>query len=101
MEEKAELESRYQRDICRETQLLEDFEWKLHEIERDYKNKIAESERQSEEKIKNEMAAQLQQLMEDKRSIDEQLNQVDHYFTIIISLLSLVIVILCLNYYLQ
>lgn len=76
LEEKAEMESKMIRDASRETQLLDDFEWKLGEIEKDYKKKLVEAEKSVEERVKKEMATEFQQLMDDKRDIDEKLEQV-------------------------
>ncbi len=67
------------RDASRESQLLDDFEWKLGEIEREYKKKLAEVEKATEERVKKEMAAENQQLLEDKRDIDEKLAEVSDY----------------------
>lgn len=67
------------RDASRESQLLDDFEWKLGEIEREYKKKLAEVEKATEERVKKEMAAENQQLLEDKRGIDEKLAEVSDY----------------------
>lgn len=64
------------RDASRESQLLDDFEWKLGEIERDYKKKLLECEKAVEERVKKEMAAEFQQLVDDKRDIDEKLTEV-------------------------
>lgn len=76
LEEKAEIESKMLRDASRESQLLDDFEWKLGEIEREYKKKLTEVEKATEERVKKEMAAENQQLIEDKRDIDEKLAEV-------------------------
>ena len=76
LEEKAEIESKMLRDASRESQLLDDFEWKLGEIERDYKKKLAEAEKSAEERFKKEMAIDYQKLVDDKRDIDEKLTQV-------------------------
>lgn len=76
LEEKAEVEAKMLRDASRESQLLDDFEWKLGEIEREYKKKLTEAEKATEERVKNEMAAEYQQLMDDKRDIDEKLAEV-------------------------
>lgn len=76
LEEKAEIEAKMLRDASRESQLLDDFEWKLGEIERDYKKKLAETERATEERVKKEMEVEYQQLIEDKRDIDEKLAEV-------------------------
>ena len=76
LEEKAEIESKMLRDASRESQLLDDFEWKLGEIERDYKKKLAEAEKSAEERFKNEMAIEYQKLVDDKRDIDEKLTEV-------------------------
>ena len=76
MEEKAELESKMLRDASRESQLLDDFEWKLGEIERDYKKKVTEAEKATEDRVKREMAVEFQQLIDDKRDIDEKLSEV-------------------------
>ena len=68
--------------------MLDDFEWKLGEIERDYKKKIAETEKTVEERVKNDMTAQHQQLIDDKNTIDEKLSEVHstnliiHFFKI-------------------
>lgn len=64
------------RDASRESQLLDDFEWKLGEIEREYKKKLVETEKSAEERFKNEMAMEYQKLVEDKRDIDEKLTEV-------------------------
>ena len=78
LEEKAEVESKMLRDASRESQLLDDFEWKLGEIERDYKKKVAEAEKAAEERIKREMAAEYQRLIDDKQDIDKKLNEVGY-----------------------
>lgn len=65
------------RDASRESQLLDDFEWKLGEIEREYKKKLTENEKAVEERVKKEMAAEYQQLLDDKRDIDEKLAEVN------------------------
>lgn len=64
------------RDASRESQLLDDFEWKLGEIERDYKKKVTEAEKATEDRVKREMAVEFQQLIDDKRDIDEKLSEV-------------------------
>lgn len=76
LEEKAEIESKMLRDASRESQLLDDFEWKLGEIERDYKKKVTEAEKAAEERIKKEMAAEYQQMIDDKQDIDKKLTEV-------------------------
>lgn len=76
MEEKAELESKMLRDASRESQLLDDFEWKLGEIEKDYKKKVIEAEKAAEDRVKQEMAVEYQQIIDDKRDLDEKLNAV-------------------------
>ena len=76
LEEKAEIESKMLRDASRESQLLDDFEWKLGEIERDYKKKVAEAEKAAEERVKKEMAAEYQQMIDDKQDIDKKLTEV-------------------------
>ncbi len=76
LEEKAEIESKMLRDASRESQLLDDFEWKLGEIERDYKKKLVEAEKSAEERFKNEMAIEYQKLVDDKRDIDAKLTEV-------------------------
>jgi len=76
LEEKTELESKMLRDASRESQLLDDFEWKLGEIERDYKKKVTEAEKATEDRVKREMAVEFQQLIDDKRDIDEKLSEV-------------------------
>ena len=63
------------RDASRESQLLDDFEWKLGEIERDYKKKVTEAEKATEDRVKREMAVEFQQLIDDKRDIDEKLSE--------------------------
>lgn len=63
-------------DGSRQTQMLDDFEWKLGEIERDYKKKIADTEKAVEERVRNEMTAQYQQIIDDKNTIDEKLSEV-------------------------
>ncbi|XP_057378319.1 tax1-binding protein 1 homolog isoform X2 [Daphnia carinata] len=78
LEEKAEIESKMLRDASRESQLLDDFEWKLGEIEREYKKKLVETEKSAEERFKNEMAMEYQKLVEDKRDIDEKLTEIAH-----------------------
>ena len=78
LEEKAEVESKMLRDASRESQLLDDFEWKLGEIERDYKKKVAEAEKAAEERIKREMAAEYQRLIDDKQDIDKKLTEVGY-----------------------
>lgn len=64
------------RDASRESQLLDDFEWKLGEIEKDYRKKLADAEKATEERVKKEMAAEYQQFLDDKRNIDEKLAEV-------------------------
>ncbi len=76
LEEKAEIESKMLRDASRESQLLDDFEWKLGEIERDYKKKVAEAEKAAEERVKKEMAVEYQQMIDDKQDIDKKLTEV-------------------------
>ena len=76
LEEKAELESRTARDCSRESQLLEDFEWKLREIERDYKKRMMDAEKVTEERVRGQMAAEWQKLIDDKKGVDEKLNEV-------------------------
>ncbi|XP_046455330.1 trichohyalin-like isoform X5 [Daphnia pulex] len=78
LEEKAEIESKMLRDASRESQLLDDFEWKLGEIERDYKKKLVEAEKSAEERFKNEMAIEYQKLVDDKRDIDAKLTEIAH-----------------------
>ena len=80
LEEKADLEAQLLQDASRQTQLLDDFEWKLGEIERDCKKKIVDAEKAVEERIRKEMAAEYQQLVDDKRDIDEKLNEVNICF---------------------
>lgn len=70
------MEAKMLRDASRETQLLDDFEWKLGEIEKDYKKKLTEAEKTTEERVKKEMAAEYQQLVDDKKDIDEKLAEV-------------------------
>ena len=64
------------RDASRESQLLDDFEWKLGEIEKDYKKKVIEAEKAAEDRVKQEMAVEYQQIIDDKRDLDEKLNAV-------------------------
>ncbi|XP_042219491.1 mucin-17-like isoform X2 [Homarus americanus] len=64
----------------REQQLMEDFEWKLREMEKDHKKKVEERERKAEERInamrnlvESELADSLIKVAEDRRIADEQL----------------------------
>ncbi|XP_042240297.1 golgin subfamily A member 6-like protein 22 [Homarus americanus] len=69
----------------REQQLMEDFEWKLREMEKDHKKKVEERERKAEERInamrnlvESELADSLIKVAEDRRIADEQLAEVGH-----------------------
>ena len=76
MQEKADIEGQIERNSLQEAQLLEDFEWKLGEIERDYRKKIADAEKKTEDRVRQEMAAEFQKLVDDRKDVDEQLNEV-------------------------
>lgn len=77
LQEKADIEAQIERNSLQEAQLLDDFEWKLGEIERDYKKKIADAEKRTEERVRSEMAAELQKLIDDRKDVDDQLNEVN------------------------
>ncbi|XP_050712801.1 trichohyalin-like isoform X3 [Eriocheir sinensis] len=69
----------------REQQLMEDFEWKLREMEKDHKKKMEERDRKAEERIsavrnmvESELADSLIKVAEDRRVADEQLMEVGH-----------------------
>ncbi|KAK4292200.1 hypothetical protein Pmani_035010 [Petrolisthes manimaculis] len=70
---------------AREQQLMEDFEWKLREMEKDHKKKLEERDRKAEERItamrnmvESELADSLIQVAEDRRVADEKLAEVGH-----------------------
>ncbi|XP_069167160.1 trichohyalin isoform X6 [Procambarus clarkii] len=72
-------------NTAREQQLLEDFEWKLREMEKDHKKKLEERDRKAEERIRatrtsveSELADSLTRVAEDRRLADQQLTEVGH-----------------------
>lgn len=82
MEEKRSIQERWERDFeklrtvntGREQQLLDDFEWKLREVEQSCKRRLEEKDKAAEEKIKEAFRS-----VEDKvKSAEAQLNEVVH-----------------------
>ncbi|XP_076056387.1 uncharacterized protein LOC143034339 [Oratosquilla oratoria] len=72
-------------NTSREQQLLEDFEWKLREMEKEHKKKMDEKERMCEERlgevrsmVESELADSLTKLSEDRRIADEKMQEVIH-----------------------
>ncbi|XP_066972133.1 trichohyalin-like isoform X7 [Macrobrachium rosenbergii] len=69
----------------REQQLMEDFEWKLREIEKEHKKKLEEKDRMAEERlnavrnlVESELAESITKVAEDRRLADEKLAEVGH-----------------------
>ncbi|XP_068234835.1 uncharacterized protein [Palaemon carinicauda] len=69
----------------REQQLMEDFEWKLREIEKEHKKKLEEKDRMTEERInavrnlvESELAESITKVAEDRRLADEKMVEVGH-----------------------
>ncbi|XP_063885721.1 trichohyalin-like isoform X7 [Scylla paramamosain] len=92
-QEREDLISTFEKEIqnmttmnsTREQQLMEDFEWKLREMEKDHKKKMEERDRKAEERIsavrnmvESELADSLIKVAEDRRVADEQLMEVGH-----------------------
>nr|XP_053646368.1 rootletin-like isoform X2 [Cherax quadricarinatus] len=80
-----ELQNMNTMNSTREQQLMEDFEWKLREMEKDHKKKLEERDRKAEERItamrnivESELADSLIKVAEDRRIADEQLAEVGH-----------------------
>ncbi|KAK2712317.1 hypothetical protein QYM36_011115 [Artemia franciscana] len=77
-EEKLELEAKINMNASRETQLLEDFEWKLHEIERDYKSKVSDAEAKGEERVRQELLEERKTILDERKRVEDQLKEVLH-----------------------
>ncbi|XP_071542005.1 uncharacterized protein [Panulirus ornatus] len=80
-----ELQNMNTRNSNREQQLMEDFEWKLREMEKEHKKKLDERDRKAEERInavrnmvESELADSLIKVAEDRRIADEKLCEVGH-----------------------
>ncbi|CAG7829111.1 unnamed protein product [Allacma fusca] len=93
IEAKIKTQNKYEREFeelrttnsSQEQQLMEDFEWKLREIEASCKKKLQEKDRQVEEKLKEakvlevqEVGAEREQLRQERRFVEEQMQQVNH-----------------------
>ncbi|CAG0887193.1 unnamed protein product [Darwinula stevensoni] len=89
LSERAEIQARFESvrtmTSTREQQMMDDFEWKLREIERGYKQKILEKEQEIKEKLKTmrqvveqDLSKEKQDAWELKRCAEEQMAQVLH-----------------------
>ncbi|RXG54039.1 hypothetical protein Avbf_05356 [Armadillidium vulgare] len=80
-----ELQQLNSTNITREQQMMEDFEWKLREMEKEHKKKLQEKDRQLEGSlnavrslVESELADSLMKVAEDRRIAEEKLNEVGH-----------------------